>query len=109
MTGVSWLLSGAAGGLCVRLSSGKTCGDSVAVPECERKTNMAPEQEALYALPALSSLYERARWGRGLGLGLLAVSVVECLGCVMTFFLALGHHPWGIKGSSSARASGKAR
>jgi len=47
---VSWLLSGAAGGLCVRVSSGKTCGDSVAVPECERKTNMAPEQEALYAL-----------------------------------------------------------
>src|SRR5262245_57669062 len=47
---VSWLLSGAAGGLCVRVSSGKTCSDSVAVPECERKTNMAPEQEALYAL-----------------------------------------------------------
>jgi hypothetical protein len=34
----------------VRVSSGKTCGDSVVVSECERKTNMAPEQEALYAL-----------------------------------------------------------
>ena len=34
--------------MCV--SSGKTCGDSVVVSECERKTNMAPEQEALYAL-----------------------------------------------------------
>src|SRR5215471_4010372 len=47
---VSWRLSGAAGGLCLRVSSGKTCSDSVATPECERKTNMAPEQEALYAL-----------------------------------------------------------
>ena len=56
----------------------------------ERESARTP---TLYALPALAALSDRARWGRGLGLGLLIVSVVEGLACVVAFVLALGREP----------------